>query len=1270
MRIAHGYARDPNSAVQGATGDPSHFICSPTNKCKGYVVLVTFPSETDPAKNFYNGYDQPYGYSWDLFNQFFNGGYKTGVPAYKGATALSRQATGKAAETEAVFGSLRAYFDEVYGGDIIEFEILNKRNSDGSPMWLDLPKTKYDYADLSGGSSTFWDDAEAAVRADDTNGDVLNPVPSSFPYKTAPPSTAATLLANKAIYVYSGLTPTNYSPLHPRVDVTTWSATNTRGIGARMVMGERQGWDDWGHKAPKYTNKEHSVNRFAGIGLHVHEWGHLFGFNHPDGLWKGLNPHPTPQQTNVSFDPANLLGRGSMQDGAHGPKIAGKNDDGTPSHYNLAYRSCPNPYNPFYRMDLKWNTTETIRSSMIDKKIRPGPAHIYVVPSINGQDYLLDFRDVSDSNKNFGKYAAYNELSSSGLLIWRRASGTAASNPMLIPADGRSIDDARFPVGGPDPYDIMFDDLPSDPFGAAPQTHGPTITEATDATHLRHATQRSVGNLQSANPDPGPSRLAFRNIAIRSDSGGAYAEVDIHFIPLPPTNLTTTTVDDDDNAVTLSWTAPSQNGDTITGYQYSIDEGKNWTTIGSGTTITNLTDTKYTFQVRTVTNGVAPHNVSSVAEEEFAFDRPGTVTLTSSMDGGLLVDDVLTATLADPNLSDSDWQNGVSWQWQRKNVRDANWTNIPRATATGASARYTLTLGDVGKQIRATVRYNDGVGDAEDMAESAPVVFQIGAQLAGAATLLVNETIDPNATGPVAVGVYRNTDPNPNAPVWSLIGADASTFTLVQTSGNAGNERTLQFKEPPNYEVPLAEGGYKTTYNVGVVVQDVPLSGAVGATDGAVSDTLLVTVSVVNVEEAGSVVLSPPPQVGVPLVARLTDPDEGLTFIEASWAWFRRAGDAGSWQSVSMPAGAAGAADNYPELSSYTPSSSDVGYHLRATVNYTDHHGPNKSAEGATSAPVIGLPSAPQAFDAVAGDGQVALSWQVPLSDGGSPIERYKVRYFPSADRLGGIGWTEVPGGWSARDTTLVGLTNETAYVFRVVAENGVGRGDRAGVEATPQAPACSITGPATPTVAENATGVVGQYTVAGAGCGSVAWLALGGAAAGAFALQGAETARSLHFLNAPDYEVKHRYQVEVRVRVGSAEKSLAVVVSVSNEEERGSVSLTGGGAAAGGSGGGGAVDRSGWRGVGCVLAVAASVGCDGCVGGDWVGGVGCGGRLGCGVGVVSRAIELYAGVGGCGLAATGDGSLPRRASPEHGQGHGGGGQRGGDWTAECAAGV
>ena len=53
---------------------------------------------------------------------------------------------------------------------------------------------------------------------------------------------------------------------------------------------------------------------------------------------------------------------------------------------------------------------------------------------------------------------------------------------MLIPADSRSIFDAREPPHSMDSYHVMDDDRLSDPFGAAPQTHGPTVSEATDPT--------------------------------------------------------------------------------------------------------------------------------------------------------------------------------------------------------------------------------------------------------------------------------------------------------------------------------------------------------------------------------------------------------------------------------------------------------------------------------------------------------------------------------------------------------------------------------------------------------------------------------------------------------------------------------------------------------------------------------------------------------------------------------------------------------------------
>ena len=157
--------------------------------------------------------------------------------------------------------------------------------------------------------------------------------------------------------------------------------------------------------------------------------------------------------------------------------------------------------------------------------------------------------------------------------------------------------------------------------------------------------------------------------------------------------------------------------------------------------------------------------------------------------------------------------------------------------------------------------------------------------------------------------------------------------------------------------------------------------------------------------------------------------------------------------------------------------------------------------------------------------------------------------------------WHEVPGGATARDTTLAELPNSTAYVFQVLAENAVGRGAWAEAEATPQAPVCSIAGPTAATVAENTptTTALGTYTLSGNDCGVAVWLALGGTDQSAFQLQGSGTARTLHFLAAPDYEMKNSYEVTVRVQVGSEERSVAVTVSVSNVEEAGTVALTGG---------------------------------------------------------------------------------------------------------------
>ena len=106
-------------------------------------------------------------------------------------------------------------------------------------------------------------------------------------------------------------------------------------------------------------------------------------------------------------------------------------------------------------------------------------------------------------------------------------------------------------------------------------------------------------------------------------------------------------------------------------------------------------------------------------------------------------------------------------------------------------------------------------------------------------------------------------------------------------------------------------------------------------------------------------------------------------------------------------------------------------------------------------------PDAPTNVTAVAGDGQVTVSWTAPAS-GGSPITGYEVVVSPSGQT--------VPADANATQKVITGLTNCTDFTFTVRAKNAVGTGS----ESTPPAAAT----PSTTTivqVGENGTVKNGQ---------------------------------------------------------------------------------------------------------------------------------------------------------------------------------------------------
>ena len=171
------------------------------------------------------------------------------------------------------------------------------------------------------------------------------------------------------------------------------------------------------------------------------------------------------------------------------------------------------------------------------------------------------------------------------------------------------------------------------------------------------------------------------------------------------------------------------------------------------------------------------------------------------------------------------------------------------------------------------------------------------------------------------------TDPDAgDTPAYTLGGTDAAFFDIDASTGQLRTQAALDYETRSSYTVTVT------------------------ASDGALTATVDVTVTVTNIDEAGTVALSTDqPPARAEITAALTDPDKGVT--GAVWQWERSSDGNTGW---------AGIGTGSP---SYTPVDGDVGYHLRARASYTDGHGPGKTAQAASTQAVQAGANRPPEFD-------------------------------------------------------------------------------------------------------------------------------------------------------------------------------------------------------------------------------------------------------------------------------------------------------------------
>ena len=117
-----------------------------------------------------------------------------------------------------------------------------------------------------------------------------------------------------------------------------------------------------------------------------------------------------------------------------------------------------------------------------------------------------------------------------------------------------------------------------------------------------------------------------------------------------------------------------------------------------------------------------------------------------------------------------------------------------------------------------------------------------------------------------------------------------------------------------------------------------------------------------------------------------------------------------------------------------------------------------------------GVPGAPTGVTGTAGNTTVNLSWTAPSSNGGSPITGYRITPY-----IGANAQTPVLTGSAGTTFTVTGLTNGTAYTFRVAAINVVGTGPDS-APSPPITPVATVTVPGIPT---GLSGIAGDRSVA-----------------------------------------------------------------------------------------------------------------------------------------------------------------------------------------------
>ena len=472
--------------------------------------------------------------------------------------------------------------------------------------------------------------------------------------------------------------------------------------------------------------------------------------------------------------------------------------------------------------------------------------------------------------------------------------------------------------------------------------------------------------------------------------------------------------------------------------------------------------------------------------------------------------------------------SGETWKWESSSDGQTNWAIISGAT----SSSYTPVAADADKYLRVSVTYTDPQGPGKTAeAVTADTVLAAPNSAPQFSDEAVTRSVAENTPGRTNIGVpITAADTTGDTLTYSLDSDDGDSFSIVRTSGQLRTKDDLDYERKASYSVTVTV----TVTDSATAVAEVP-----------------VTITVTNVEEAGEVTLSSTqPQVSTGLTATLTDPD--IVSGTPTWQWTIAASSTGAFNNISGGTSA-----------TYTPLAGDVGKYLKVTASYADGEGSGKTATGVSASPVRVRPvmvrpannaapvfAAGTAVRSVAENTAAGRSIGAPVTatDSDNDTLNYSLGgtdagSFRIVQETGQLQ-TKLPLNSEVKDTyTVVVTATDPSHASDTITVT-------INVTNVDEAPA--VSGPTSRNYKENDIVAVGSYAATNPQNGTIAWGKSGGDSDDFSISNTAE----LTFISPPNFErpgdlnTDNVYHITVEASDGTDTGSLAVTITVTNEDE------------------------------------------------------------------------------------------------------------------------